>query len=146
MTILVIGDGDAAAQSAHALRYNQAPVQCCRNEEETLQVLEDNRETYSLILLEHRIPGSRRLRRHLAEWGLRAPVIGIGRPADTEGGEALHSAMCGIERTADGCQRLRCALNEASAHPASHPGLADRLDGQSVAFAYNAPCGGRRQS
>lgn len=145
MTILVIGDGDAAAQSARVLRHNRTPVQCCRDEEETWQALEGNREGYSLILLEHRIPGSRRLRHHLAEQNLQAPVIGIGWPAEPEGREAQHSAMCGIERTADGCQRLRCALSEASARPASHPDLAGALEGQSVAFAYSAPCGGRRQ-
>lgn len=145
MTILVIGDGDAAAQSARAFRHNQTPVQCCRDEEETWQALESNREDYSLILLEHQVPGCRRLWHHLAESGMQAPVIGIGWPAETEGREPHHSAMCGIERTADGCQRLRCALSEASARPASHPDLAGRLGGQSVAFAYNAPRAGRRQ-
>lgn len=143
MTILVVGDGQAATSVAQTLEAYQHPVQHCRTATMALPLLNHYPERYSLILCAHGVE-SDVLGRHLAELERHTPIVSIATPGEMESASAAAAPMCGVERTADGCHQLRCALSEASAQPANHPGLARAMDEQPVAFAYSAPIDQRR--
>lgn len=142
MTILVVGDEHSARAVAGTLEVYHHPVQRCRSASMAIPLLNHYAERYSLILCEQGMD-SDALLEHLATIERDTPVVAIGSP-NAMTAPAPATSMCSIQRTADGCHRLHCALSEASAQPESHPALAQTLDEQPVAFAYSAPVNPRR--
>lgn len=140
MTILVVGDGEAASSVAGTLEAYHHPVQHCRTAAMAVPLLNHYPERYSLILCAVGVE-SGVLARHLTALEQHTPIISIASPGEMEAASVAAAPMCGVERTADGCHQLRCALSEANTQPASQPELARTLDEQPVAFAYSAPVG-----
>lgn len=142
MSILIIGAGDAATESARALQADRVAVRHYRDAASALSLLR-RQSDFSLVMAEQGDEEIDSLRRELTAIQPHTPLVVIGRPDQPEAA-AGGPAMCSIERTSDGCQRLRCALNEAHGQPSAHPDLADMLDRRPVAFAYSSPCDRRR--
>ncbi len=148
MTILVVGAGKAATNVAGTLEAYHHPIQHCQNASMARPLLDHYAQRYSLILCEQG-GESEVLQQHLRCLERDTPVVTIGTPDEITAGAMGPAAsatapICGVYRTADGCQQMRCALSEASARPASHPQLAQALEEQPVGFAYNAPMNQRR--
>lgn len=77
----------------------------------------------------------RRLLDTIAATGSAAPVLFLGEA----GGEPGPPPMCALEETADGTRLLRCALQQARAHPEDQPALSEAIGAQSLMFSYHAP-------
>ena len=78
----------------------------------------------------------RRLLDTIAAAGSTAPVLFL-KEADAQ--PAGPPPMCAIEETADGTRLLRCALQQARAHPEDQPALSEAIGTRSLMFSYHAP-------
>jgi len=143
MNVLVIGSGQGAALIADAVAPHGETPMTRASVATALQTLADIPSALGLILVEPRSDDDWARVPQLIAAASPVPVLAItaavAQPPDCSG---AAPAMCGLDYTADGCQRLRCALLEATqGNEADSPG---GVGGATVGFAYNAPCSRRR--
>lgn len=149
MTVLIIGNGEAARSSAHALPNDAATTHQCPTLEAGLTLLSIEPKQFSAIFVEQAEDCRTSITRQIHETGTRAAIIFIDSP-NTVGTSiatgrktSASPPMCCIERTDSGEYRLHCAMAKAHSRPSSHPALSDALEEYPPVFAYTAPC--RRQ-
>jgi hypothetical protein len=146
MTVLIIGSGEAARSSAHALPADTDLMHQCPTLEAGLTLLSIEPKQYSAVFVEQAESCRTSISRRISDTGTPAAIIFIDSPGNIEVGTAsgrktsVSPPMCSIERTESGAYRLHCAMAQAHKQPSGNPGLQEALEEYPPVFAYTAPC------
>lgn len=145
MSVLIIGSGDAARSSAHALPDDTDFMHQCPTLEAGLTLLSIEPEQFSAIFIEQNEGCRTSITRQICDTGTQAAIIFIDSVSTVVGPSQTRKPsspppMCSIERTESGAYRLHCAMSRAHRQPANNPGLSEALEDYPPVFAYSAPC------